>query len=367
MNNYYKGFTLIELMIALVLGLLLSAAALTLYLTAQRSLSLQDGMGELQQNGIFGLGQLTYDLRHVNLNTPSTQIINTEIVGSGIIFNHNNLPSSLSGVDSKLFSSFETQEGATNKNSDQLTIQYIPQFIVNSSEQKEKNDKGEEVLVNINKKSSVQYDCEGNKLEFSEKSDQYEKDANKLSAPEVADRVIVQRYYISEIKDSQSKSFSPKRYALFCDAGYYKENDTVITGLGSGAQQIIQDVEAFKFLLGVRQKSNGYLSYQTLKEYLELTSNTDVEKDEEEKDKEENNIVSINLALLMRSANPIGPNKEINNDKKFIMFGEQLESDDTENSNYIVELKDEQKSNSKYLRQVISQVVAFRNTLGGTQ
>ena len=359
MNNYKKGFTLIELMIAIVLGLLISAAALTVYLTAQRSLSLQNGMGQLQQNGIFGLNQITYDLRHVNLNTASAQIINPRVVGSGIIFNHRNLPSSLSGISSDFFTSFELTEGATTVNSDQLTVQYVPQYLTTTSYKDPKNEK--EKSVTISKKNSEQYDCEGNKIEFEEEFSGGKADHGS-GAPETADRVVVQRYYISEIKNSQSESFTPKRYALYCDAGYYKDNDTVITGLGAGAQQLMQDVDAFKFLLGVRQKSNGKLSYLTVKEYKELMP----EEDPTNVNPEIYNIVSIKLALLMRSSNPIGANEHINNDKTFITFGDQLE-ENVKDSKYTLTLSNDQKTNSKYLRQVVSQVVAFRNTLGEAQ
>lgn len=357
MNNYKKGFTLIELMIAIVLGLLISAAALTVYLTAQRSLSLQNGMGELQQNGIFGLNQITYDLRHVNLNTASAQIINPRVVGSGIIFNHRNLPSSLSGISSDFFTSFELTEGATTDNSDQLTVQYVPQYLTTTSYV----DSEEEEEVTISKKNSEQYDCEGNKIEFEEEFSGGKADHGS-GAPETADRVVVQRYYISEIKNSQSESFTPKRYALYCDAGYYKDNDTVITGLGAGAQQLMQDVDAFKFLLGVRQKSNGKLSYLTVNEYKDLMP----KEDPTDVNAEIYNIVSIKLALLMRSSNPVGANEHINNNKTFITFGDQLEAN-VKDAKYALSLSNDQKTSSKYLRQVVSQVVAFRNTLGEAQ
>ena len=360
MNNYKKGFTLIELMIAIVLGLLISAAALTVYLTAQRSLSLQNAMGELQQNGIFGLNQITYDLRHVNLNTASAQIINPRVVGSGIIFNHRNLPSSLSGISSDFFTSFELAEGATTDNSDQLTVQYVPQYLTTTS-YVDSEESEEEEKVTISKKNSEQYDCEGNKIEFEEEFSENETDHDS-GAPETADRVVVQRYYISEIKNSQSKSFTPKRYALYCDAGYYKDNDTVITGLGAGAQQLMQDVDAFKFLLGVRQKSNGKLSYLTVSEYEDLMP----KEDPTDVNAEIYNIVSIKLALLMRSSNPVGANEHINNNKMFITFGDQLEANVKE-AKYTLSLSNDQKTSSKYLRQVVSQVVAFRNTLGEAQ
>ena len=61
-----SGFTLIELMIALALGLVISAAAIMLFLTGQRSYVLQQGMADLQDNANFGLNYVTKDIRHAN-------------------------------------------------------------------------------------------------------------------------------------------------------------------------------------------------------------------------------------------------------------------------------------------------------------
>ena len=49
------GFTLIELMLALALGLVISAAAIFLFLTAQKSYSVQQGLSNVQDNANFGL------------------------------------------------------------------------------------------------------------------------------------------------------------------------------------------------------------------------------------------------------------------------------------------------------------------------
>lgn len=43
-KRYTSGFTLMELMIALALGLLIVAAGLAVFLSSQRSLNLQSGM-----------------------------------------------------------------------------------------------------------------------------------------------------------------------------------------------------------------------------------------------------------------------------------------------------------------------------------
>ncbi len=85
-RRYTSGFTLLELMIALSLGLLIVAAGFAVFLSSQRSLGLQFGMGELQQNANFGLSLVTYDLRQTNLNTDSSQKVNNLVKGSGIIF-----------------------------------------------------------------------------------------------------------------------------------------------------------------------------------------------------------------------------------------------------------------------------------------
>ena len=50
-----QGYTLIELMVALVLGLLISAAAIQLFITSQNTFSLQQGGADVQDSSIFGL------------------------------------------------------------------------------------------------------------------------------------------------------------------------------------------------------------------------------------------------------------------------------------------------------------------------
>ena len=71
------GFTLIELMLALALGLVISAAAIFLFLTAQKSYSVQQGLSNVQDNANFGLNYLTKDLRLANLNNTQSIINST--------------------------------------------------------------------------------------------------------------------------------------------------------------------------------------------------------------------------------------------------------------------------------------------------
>ena len=125
-KRYTSGFTLMELMIALALGLLIVAAGLAVFLSSQRSLNLQSGMSELQQNANFGLSLVTHDLRHTNLNTASSHRVNNYDEGSGIIFKKENLPTALRAT-ANLEAEFVTLQNKDTDNttgtSDRLTIQ----------------------------------------------------------------------------------------------------------------------------------------------------------------------------------------------------------------------------------------------------
>ncbi|HQV80324.1 MAG TPA: prepilin-type N-terminal cleavage/methylation domain-containing protein [Agitococcus sp.] len=76
------GFTLIELMISLTLGLVIMLAAMQLLLTNQMSFNLQSGMGNVQENGRFALDYINSTVRSAeyseNIANPTIGII-TEI------------------------------------------------------------------------------------------------------------------------------------------------------------------------------------------------------------------------------------------------------------------------------------------------
>ena len=55
MNHNLRGFTLIELMVSLAIGLLVALAAVQMFVTNQQSFNLQRGMGDVQDNGRFAL------------------------------------------------------------------------------------------------------------------------------------------------------------------------------------------------------------------------------------------------------------------------------------------------------------------------
>ena len=142
------GFTLVELMISLVLGLLISAAALQIFYTSSVNSRRQEASSQIQDNAIFGFSQIQQHLRRTNYGaksigandeffmnhlTPQGGVVLTAPSGtgtpvswlqgnlSGLTLNNSAIPAALlSGNASG--NSISNLEGITN--SDQLTIQY---------------------------------------------------------------------------------------------------------------------------------------------------------------------------------------------------------------------------------------------------
>lgn len=150
-----RGYTLIELMIAIVLGLLISAAALQIFYTSTVSSNIQQAGSDVVDTGTFGFNNLTKNLRRanhgsvgtssgqsyfLNASTPQGGIVlskptniqhfgevmnGTTVVArannlQGLNFNNGLIP------DTWLSQNASTQSGSnvTAGNSDQLTIQY---------------------------------------------------------------------------------------------------------------------------------------------------------------------------------------------------------------------------------------------------
>lgn len=316
LKRYASGFTLLELMIALSLGLLIVAAGIAVFLSSQRSLGLQSGIGELQQNANFGLSLVTHDLRHTNLNTESSQRVNSFTTGSGIIFKKENLPTILRTI-TDLEAEFVSLQGKDTGNtgtekSDRLTIQYVPAV------------------------SSI-YNCEGEEI------------------TSASSKVIVQRYYLAQ--NPQQLPGEPTAYSLMCDAGYYATGDTSITGLNTRAQQIMQRVDAFKVRLGVKNPS-GQFRYMTINEYIDEMDDirdacaTPIVEDT--CSKTYLNVVSMEIGILSRSTGTIGADASLNTQTSFNVAGTP------------VTLSGDVAVNKRYLRQAVNQVVAIRNTLGAS-
>ena len=247
MKTNIKGYTLVELMVALVLGLIIVAAAVQLLISGQSTLSYQKAMENIQDNANFGMNYIAADIRQTNLDVGG-RIMKNNIL-SGLIVKKENYPSAITTTDLPL-SSTTTGDSLATVGSDILVIQYKP--------------------AQLNG-----FDCEGKKITSSTD-------------------VVVQKYFIR--KDEENKN----DYVLACAAGRYEygADAPVLTELTSSSigQVILQRVDQFKVLVGVVSDSNK-MSYLTLKQFADAASTV--------------RPVTLQLGVLIRSVDNSGGNTVI--------------------------------------------------------
>ena len=346
-KRYRQGISLLELMIALALGLVLVAVAVQMFISSQANLSLQRGLGDLQDNGLFGIDFIAKDLRKTNLGA-SLPILDSNIAQGGIILSQYNIIGgdaqannqiNVLGLGANEMSGTALLPGTSNftgQKSDQLTIQYkTVQNIYDDATFLKKINNG---LTADEKTLVVGYDCEG----------------GKIVLEDVANQVyIVQRYLVKPIGDVTSSSNNPN-LALYCDAGRYQLTDvesayaatdpakrTVnITGLNHNNQIVLRRVDHFRVLLGVASGEYGQsenFRYMTLSDYQQLTGDN-LPK-----------IRSVQLGLVIRSQDRI-PAATNNQQTTFNILDLTAVS--------LMGGKD------NYMRQVLTQTIALRNALG---
>ncbi|WKE64958.1 PilW family protein [Gallaecimonas kandeliae] len=87
--NRQQGFSLIELMVAMTLGLIMAAAISSVFVASKRGVRSTEQVGELQENASFALRMMGDDLRQANLlglmtGTPLLVGLNTDLNGVAV-------------------------------------------------------------------------------------------------------------------------------------------------------------------------------------------------------------------------------------------------------------------------------------------
>ncbi|AGP47889.1 MULTISPECIES: prepilin-type N-terminal cleavage/methylation domain-containing protein [unclassified Psychrobacter] len=271
-NDYQAGFTLIELMISLVLGLIVSAAAIQVYLINVKTSSIQASGSELQDASVFGLQQLEKSIRLANLGNPTTRIDGTTPSG-GIVLTGLNIgvpnpnepnPYPNTGYltrragDSAVGANGWTGISNTNTNSDQLTIQYI------------------------NITGAPMTDCEG--------------------AVAAVNDIVIERYFVRQATGDTSTG-AIKKLVLACDAGRVKKTggiDTVTPSsdsrnFGQAGQEFIVNIDQFKVLLGAQYTTGtnaGQIIYLPSSAYSLITTGNPV-------------LTAVKIGLIVHGSTPI--------------------------------------------------------------
>lgn len=313
-----RGMTLIELMVALVLGLLIVAVAIQLFITGQSSINLQRTMAEIQDNANFGLNYIETDIRKANLDAQNA-VVNDQTIGGGIVLtslanqptgaNDQKMGPNLSqNTEVSLLSRGNGQDAGTGNawtgmsnvasiQSDQLVIQY------------KANQNG--------------FDCEGQSV--------------------TAGTYIIQRYFLRKDGDSD------RELTLACDAGRYTAGGE-ITGLGGAGQIVIRRVDYFHVLLGVSTDMPSgptNFRYMTVPAYMALTMGSYPSGEKKDLPIPRPRIQSIQIGMIVRGSNLVSGNA-VPVTPTFTVLDQAVTL----------------TGNERYLRQVMTQTIALRNGFG---
>lgn len=190
-----NGFTLIELMISMALGLVISLAAVQLFTTGLSSYNLQRGVGDVNENGRFALDFMARSIRQFQPGEGDRDRVNLIVP---VVFQVTDIPGGTLPVISQ-----NNQTALGVGSSDQLVVQTL----VNAS------------MPNYR-------DCEGNNV--------------------AAGNVSVARYFIRADVPSGSPA------ALACDAGTYDNNLRLVTNnYGDAGVVLLSSVDSFQVLYGI--------------------------------------------------------------------------------------------------------------------
>lgn len=239
-----RGFTLIELIISMAIGLLVAVAAVQLFVTAFSGYNLQRGLSDVSENGRFGLDFIA---RNVRVGQYAKSSASSDPTDSAVVTVASQLPGSPAGGIS------------TNTNSSVLGTTSGDQLVVRRW---------------VPASAANERDCEGNIVNVG-----------------TTGVYVVSRYFL---KADGSNSTS----ALFCDAGTYASSSDAsvsdyVTGTTGAGIVLLSAVESFQVLYGVSAAAGSTVPerYVTSTEYLTLPQPP---------------IVAIRLGVLVRSSDGVG-------------------------------------------------------------
>lgn len=279
--NKQQGFTLIELMISLVLGLLIIAAASQVYVISLRTATVQQAGSSILDANVFGLQQIENNIRMAGLGL--SDVAKAGAADSGILAGGNNAAaiSVLNVNGAKLSSDLISRDdlgptNTTSRASDQLTIQY--------------------------RAPANMRDCEGH-LVLGPRTGILDLPGNPVVS--IDGQIIVERYFV---KDNNGT------LELRCDAGLYVSNHiiedsgqgtanaTILTGASNrhnihnlnannDGALIASGIDDFQVRFGIASGANhSGIRYVTPTEYQALPADTA--------------IITVQLGLLTKGSVP---------------------------------------------------------------
>lgn len=252
-----RGMSLLELMVSMALGLLLSAAAIQLFVANQISVNLMRGMNDVQANGRFVIDQMVRDLRVSGLMPNNAGSSPVSLVG--VPFDAAQIPGLVSTSTALNRNATATTSGGGAvagllQASDQLVLQYVAM--------------------------ADTQDCEGNTV--------------------TAGTFMVARYFVRADNGDA---------VLACDAGTHTGTGG-LTGYGDNGQVLLNGVDSFQVLYGIDDGANGtarVARYVNAATYTAMSPRPTV--------------LTVRLGLYLHSGEPAGSVSRPTNDLQILDQG----------------------------------------------
>lgn len=357
MKRLQQGFTLIELMISLILGLLVSAAALQILYTNSLSSNIQSAGSNIVDTNTFGLDYLTKQIRKANYGILSSQsfflnhqtpqggivltapdnltVFGNTVAGETVASNLRGLSKSNQQISDTLLtrsasslSGSNVKFGSTALSSDQLTIQYK----VSSDNQvdcQSRNVMKDDYVIERYFVRDGGLACASAIYTYSETT--AKKDATNQNA------INIDKYK-KPIKQS--------------DGSFNRDTSDTTQNLAGSGEIIIPNVDYFRVLLGVSDSKNFSTNPSTYKlTYMPIPTPITTVNADPFPTLNNRRIVNVQIGLLVRSDGSVTASQ----DPSFTVL-------DKTN----IKLNDTSKNDGK-MRRVLETTVFLRNARGTVQ
>lgn len=338
MNKYTtyrheKGFSLLELMISIALGLLVVAAAMQIITTSQSTVNAQLAASDLQDDGIFGLSSLYKSLRMINYGARSSSktskfYMNDQTLQGGIVLTMHSASNDTNNVNLMGVNTARaviSMDGIAN--SSNVTSNTGTNAIPSSR------------LVVQRQVDEDEFDCMGNTVpagNYLVESYFVRADANMLPG-EVNP--------LSFVCTAANYEFDASKLASKSNSGNNEIN--LSRAMAGNGEVLIDRVDYFGFLLGVQQTTTTStpvtnIRYMTVTQYNALPAGTVKPK-----------IVTLKIGLITRSSSASNAGKS-NGEQRFTILGQK-------DLKLVPSVANGQSS---YQRQALEKTIFIRNARG---
>lgn len=334
-NKSQNGFTLIELMIALVLGLLISAAALQIFYTTSVNNNRQKAGSQIQNNTVFGVDDFSKHLRRANYgansNTTSGYYLNHLTPQGGVVLTRPTSTTETAGTTTVTTWTGSNLNGLKNGSSALPTTILSANAPANSASNLTTNTKSDQLTIQYQAYQDDMFTCDGEEID--------------------KDDYVIERYFVRN-----DTTVTPNSLGLACASLTYAYDEALATTSGIDVSAdladfigngtiVIPNVDYFRVLLGTTAQDNFAADPTSLAlVYQPLPSDPMTLAGRR--------IVSVQVGLLIRSDTPT-VSKQENSILRFNVLDRRNQ-----------QLNPAANSGSKYLRNVYETTTLIRNARG---